>query len=81
MCPDEDLNARYTGQWLKESDTRQGFGSLVRANGEQYEGFFVDNKFQGKGKFSFAEEDPKGRKHYVGHFEAGKFHGFGIMTL
>ena len=48
-------------------------------NGDTYEGQLVDNKFQGKGKITFAENDEQERKQYDGHFENNQFHGSGTM--
>ena len=77
----QDKNAHYHGEWLEHIETRHGFGQLTRQNGEHYEGFFKDDKFDGKGKLSFASNDPKKRRHYLGYFKDGNFHGFGTMTL
>ena len=75
-----DTDAQYTGEWLEHIDTRQGYGQLVRSNGEIYEGYFMKDQFNGKGKLSFASNDEKKRKHYLGYFKDGKFHGIGTMT-
>ena len=68
---DEDNNALYTGEWLFDTDIRQGFGILVRKDGTRYKGYFYDNKFQGKGIFTFKPEDDKNRKRYIGTFNRG----------
>jgi hypothetical protein len=60
---------------------RQGKGVLARANGERYEGFFFENKFHGKGRIEFADNDKLGRKSYTGGFKAGYFHGYGTMAM
>ena len=31
---------RYTGEWIKGTQTRQGKGTMVKKNGQQYDGFF-----------------------------------------
>ena len=46
---------------------RNGYGVYAWANGEIYEGEFVNNKMSGKGKYSW----PSGRE-YEGYFENGK---------
>ena len=82
--PSEDRGGTYTGQWKKVADgedVRQGKGELVRANGERYFGFFLDNKFHGKGRFQFAEDDAEGRASYQGCFKDGCFHGWGTMAM
>ena len=75
-----DYNAIYTGGWVKNSFTRQGRGRLERTNGEKYDGFFVDSKFNGKGIFTFAKDDENERETYQGVFKDGKFHNYGLMT-
>ena len=47
----------YTGEWLKGTETRQGLGTLVKADGTRYYGFFVNDRFHGKGKLTFATND------------------------
>ena len=54
---------------------------MLRVNGESYEGLFFNNKFHGKGKFTFAPDDKLERKHYIGWFENGHFHGHGTVTF
>ena len=49
---------------------RQGRGLLERENGECYEGFFFNNLFHGKGKFTYAADDAYGRDKCVGYFES-----------
>ena len=50
-------------------------------NGEAYRGFFLNNKFHSKGVFTFSKTDPQDRKHYIGQFKEGQFHGDGEITL
>ena len=69
----------YTGEWMRGTETRHGKGKLVNADGTQYEGFFAKNKFNGKGKYTFAKGDSKGRDHYIGWFFNGEFHGMGTV--
>ena len=79
--PSADQNAKYTGEWQKGFDIREGRGVLTRANGEHYDGYFKDDKFDGKGKFVFAANDKYDRKQYIGQFKNGHFHGYGTMVL
>ena len=57
-----------------------GYGTLDRVNGDRYEGYFCNHKFNGRGKLTFAE-DKLGRVHYIGIFEDGLFHGHGTILL
>ena len=59
---------------------RQGKGMIERENGEIYEGYFMQNKFHGKGTFTFAKNDSKGRTEYIGNFEIGFMHGRGKLS-
>lgn len=79
--------SKYTGQtsleWSKGKEMGrrvcQGYGKMERANGDIYEGYFLSNKFHGKGTFSFVRGDPQGRTEYVGSFESGLMHGIGQL--
>ena len=79
--------SNYTGhwhlEWNKEKETgkrvRQGQGKLERKNGEVYEGYFLSNKFHGKGTLTFGKDDSKGRKEYAGNFKVGLMHGCGHL--
>ena len=59
-----DLDSRgfYDGQWLKNTESRQGVGYLTRENKEIYHGYFLSDLFHFKGKFTFKEGDPSDRK-------------------
>ena len=50
-------DATYEGMWLKDQEIRQGFGTLKRRDGASYEGYFINDQFHSKGKFTFAEDD------------------------
>ena len=50
-------------------------------DGQEFDGYFVNNKFNGPGKLTFATADPKDRKTYVGGFRDGQLHGYGLVTL
>ena len=54
---------------------------MSRNNGERYEGFFLENKFHGKGRLQFVDNDAEGRESYTGGFQAGCFHGYGTMSM
>ena len=71
----------YTGEWMKGTETRHGKGQLENADGTKYVGYFAKNKFNGKGKYTFAKSDSKGRDHYIGWFQNGEFHGMGAVHL
>ena len=53
---------------------------LERDNGEKYEGYFYNNQFHGKGKFSYAPDDTYGQKYCMGFFEHDQLHGPGTMV-
>ena len=65
--------ARYEGQWLVNTDIRQGFGKQVWKDGSMYEGYWVDNKANGpKGRLIYADGDV-----YSGTWKDDKAHGSG----
>ena len=70
----------YKGEWLKGTETRQGFGTLVRDCGTRYEGFFVNNRFHGRGKMTYFAKDNKVMI-YKGCFNNDQKHGFGTVYL
>jgi hypothetical protein len=49
----QQLNNRYTGQWLK--GTRHGKGTFYYANGAYYTGEWIDHVKQGKGRHVFED--------------------------
>ena len=51
------------------------------SDGQGYDGYFQNNKFDGPGRLTFAQNDPKERKTYVGGFKGGQFHGYSTVTL
>ena len=57
-------DSQYEGEWHFSGTAgqfvRQGWGVLERENGEKYEGYFFNNQFHGKGKFSYAVDDEYG---------------------
>ena len=80
--PDMPSSATYVGEWLKLAgeDVRQGYGTLQRPDRSSYTGYFIDNQFSGKGKYTFPVDDQINRKQYIGAFKNGLFHGLGTMT-
>ncbi|CCQ89803.1 exported hypothetical protein [Nitrospina gracilis 3/211] len=60
-------------------DCRNGFGTLVRDNGNKYVGEFKNGKFHGHGTYSFNEEKWKGDQ-YTGEFKNGQYHGLGTYS-
>ena len=70
----------YTGEWLKDSETRQGRGSLSNADGTNYDGFFYHNRYHGRGKLTYLTKENQVRI-YKGEFETGQKHGHGTVYL
>ena len=70
----------YTGEWLKNSETRQGRGVLYNADGSKYDGYFYNNRYHGKGKLTYLTKDNQVRI-YRGEFETGQKHGHGTVYL
>ena len=52
---------------------------MERKNGEFYEGYFLSNKFHGKGTLTFAKDNSESRAEYIGSFKAGEMHGRGQL--
>jgi hypothetical protein len=63
----------YTGEWLKETQIREGIGVLVHANGDVYEGYWRDDKKHGYGRYIWTDGD-----YYEGQWENGELHGHGV---
>ena len=63
-------NAKYIGQWIKNSKTRQGKATQVWPDGSMYEGWFKDNEANGKGRLIHANGDI-----YEGDWVDAKAHG------
>lgn len=64
----------YTGG-VDEQGLLNGYGRLVWANGDQYEGEFVAGLFQGKGTLTLA-----GNSVYEGEFSRGAMSGSGLLV-
>ena len=76
----KDTNALYNGQWLINTEVRQGFGSLRRKNGEHYVGFFQGNAFHGRGILNYTKESLEDNKiQYIGDFQMGEPEGIGTI--
>ena len=54
---DPDFGANYAGEWLCQTQTRQGLGVLRRQNGAHYQGYFVYNRFEGKGVLTYPQDE------------------------
>lgn len=67
--------AQYEGGW-NNARGRQGQGRQLFANGDSYEGEFVDNVFSGEGVYRFANGSE-----YKGSFRNGLFEGAGELRL
>ena len=53
-----DDHAHYEGEWLVGGDKiRQGKGTQIKPDGSIYEGYFVANKANGKGRLIHANLD------------------------
>ena len=68
-------SARYEGEWLVSTQTRQGKGIQVWPDGSMYEGYWMDNKANGKGRLIHADGDV-----YDGSWKDDKAHGYGIYS-
>ena len=64
--------AHYAGKWLKGKEIRQGEGVQVWPDGSIYEGYWAENKANGKGRLIHANGDV-----YDGHWKDDKAHGRG----
>ena len=69
----------YKGQMLvnreKGTEERCGFGIQKWVDGAVYEGYWLNNKAEGKGTFWHAEGDI-----YIGEFRADQAYGYGVYT-
>jgi len=64
----------YKGQLL--ANVFHGKGNLTLQNGDYYEGFFENGKFNGEGYYKWAHLP---RLNYRGEFSNGKLHGNGTF--
>jgi len=67
--------ARYKGEWIAGSQTRQGFGVQIWSDGSKYEGWWQDNKANGLGRLIHADGDV-----FEGDWKDDKAHGYGIYS-
>lgn len=84
---EKDFQVPAKVEWTTENGNRyEGFqngenlpsgqGKVIYANGDQYEGNFVDGYRQGHGKYTWENGAV-----YVGNYESGKKSGFGILEF
>lgn len=52
-----DNMARYTGEWHKTKNVRQGRGVQIWPDGSMYEGYWKDNKAHGRGRLIHSDGD------------------------
>ena len=73
----EETAEKPAEQEVKTYDpvTKTGYHAETYANGERYEGDFVNGKRHGSGRMEYANGDV-----YVGEYKEGKRHGQGTMT-
>jgi hypothetical protein len=67
--------AKYQGEWIKNSEIRQGKGIQIWSDGSKYEGWWKDNKANGRGRLIHADGDV-----FEGEWKDDKAHGFGIYS-
>ena len=53
---------------------------MVRVSGERYEGYFVNNKFEGNGHMVYSEDPAQKKRDYKGTWKNGMREGYGKMT-
>ena len=70
----QDRTSLYTG-YLDAEGKRKGHGIKIFKNGDKYEGEWVQDKANGKGKFWHADGD-----YYEGFWLDDKAHGQGLYT-
>jgi len=66
-------NAKYKGQWSKSSNMRHGYGVQVWSDGSMYQGYWKNDKANGKGRLIHADGDI-----YEGDWKDDKAHGKGV---
>ena len=66
---------KYTGEWLRGTQTRCGFGRQIFIDGTIYEGMWENGKAHGKGRVIHADGE-----YYEGDFREDKAHGFGVYS-
>ena len=63
---------KYTGEWNPQGE-RHGYGVQSWADGSHYEGYWVNDKANGKGRLYHADGDI-----YQGDWKDDKAHGYGV---
>ena len=64
---------KYRGDF--DDDIKNGKGEIILKNNDIYKGGFLNNKFNGDGKYIWYNKN----KEYSGNFIDNKIHGFGIL--
>ena len=64
--------AKYEGEWLKDTEIRDGRGVQIWSDGSRYEGYWRNNRANGRGRLIHADGDI-----YEGEWLDDKAHGFG----
>lgn len=67
-----DDGSLYVGEVRHNSTTREGKGVWTTPGGSVYEGYWLDDKWEHKGRMIFTDGS-----FYEGHFFCGKPHGLG----
>ena len=67
--------AKYCGEWIQGTETRQGKGQQTWPDGSMYEGYWLDNKANGQGRLIHADGDV-----YTGEWQNDKAHGTGVYS-
>ena len=70
---EDEESAVYSGQMIKDTDIKQGFGIMRWPDGTVYEGLWMNNLYNGRGKLYHASGDL-----YEGEFVDDMAQGFGI---
>ena len=68
-----DDGAVYVGEWLVNTQVKQGRGLQIYKDGSLYEGYWRDGKACGKGRLIHADGDV-----YVGSWKNDKADGLGL---
>jgi hypothetical protein len=67
--------AKYEGEWIKDSDVRDGRGIQIWLDFSRYEGYWSNNKANGRGRLIHADGDI-----YEGEWVDDKAQGHGTYT-
>lgn len=70
-----DNEAKYQGEWIVGTETRDGRGFQIWPDGSLYEGFWKNNKANGRGRLIHADGDV-----YEGEWKDDKAHGLGVYS-